>query len=413
MLLRNVALSCSVKDKRHHVSTQRRRGRPLSTGPVSDERPRVLHFLCTNIRAGVAEHVLSLATRLEKHGFVAYIAAPPALLHELASDLSATRVRTIPADMSSPLDIRESIRLMKIFKKEGIDLLHCHLVIASFCSAVQARTAGVKAVVETCHGRETWREGKWLKRGFWLDRQIGRCVDRHIAVSDAVGRHLISSKRIPASKVTVIRNGRDLTVFRPPTAVERTTLRTTLGLCENDTAVLTLGRLSEEKGQALAIEAISSLAPKWPRLHLLLAGEGPSEPELCRKAAELGVSNRVRFLGYRADAAELLRAVDLVLMPSLSEGLPLVAVEALASKRTVVATNVGGTSEVIVDGETGLLVTPGAFQLAGAIDRVLGDPCLAKRLASNGRQFVEQHFDINTQVERTASLYRSVLGSIL
>ena len=377
----------------------------------SAERPRILQFLCTDIRAGVAEHVISLVTRLEKHGFASYIAAPPALLRQIAGDLSATSVRLIAADMSSPLDFREAARLVRIFRQERIDLLHCHLVIASFCSSPEARLAGVKAVIETCHGRETWREGKWLKGSFWFDRQIGRLLDQYIAVSDAVARHLRDSKRIPASKITVIRNGRDLSRFRPAFPGERARLRSLLGLCEEDRAALVLGRLSEEKGQGLAIEALSSLATRWPGLRLLLVGDGPCETELRKRAEDLGVSSRIRFMGFRADTAQLLRAADLVVMPSLSEGLPLVAVEALATARAVVATRVGGTPEVITDGETGLLVRPDAVKLAAAIERVLADPALANQLGSRGRKFIEEHFDIERQVEQTASLYRGLLGS--
>lgn len=174
-----------------------------------------------------------------------------------------------------------------------------------------------------------------------------------------------------------------------------------------------LGRLSEEKGQALAIDALSSLATKWPRLVLLLAGDGPSEMNLRSKAEKFGISGRIRFLGFRPDAAQLLRAADLVVMPSLSEGLPLVAVEALATARTVVATRVGGTPEVIADGETGLLVAPEASEMAAAIDRVLADRALANRLGLCGRTFVEKHFSIDRQVEQTAALYWKLLASSL
>jgi glycosyltransferase involved in cell wall biosynthesis len=412
MTSRDMASSSVLERLDKSSSIQGKPGFTSYRGKLSStERPRILHFLCTEIRAGVAEHVISLATRLEKYGFASYIAAPPALLHEIAGDLAATSVRMIAADMSSPLDFREAARLIGIFRREKIDLLHCHLVIASFCSSPEARIGGVKAVIETCHGRETWREGKWLKGNFWFDRQIGRLVDQYIAVSDAVAAHLGNSKGIPPSKIAVIRNGRDLSLFRPASSGERARLRSSLGISEEERVALLLGRLSEEKGQALAIEALSSLAIRWPRLLLLLAGSGPSETDLRKRAEEFGVANRVRFLGYRADAPQLLSAADLVVMPSLSEGLPLVAIEALATARAVVATRVGGTPEVITDGVTGLLVAPDRAELAAGVERVLADPALANQLGSRGRKFVEMHFDIEKQVQQTASLYMRLLGS--
>jgi glycosyltransferase involved in cell wall biosynthesis len=129
------------------------------------------------------------------------------------------------------------------------------------------------------------------------------------------------------------------------------------------------------------------------------------------QCASLGLTERVRFLGYRRDVPELLEAADVVVLPSLYEGLPLVAIEALAAGRPMVATEVDGTPEVVIHERTGLLVPPAnPLALAAAIERLLDNPELASRLASDGRNFVYENFAVQRQIEQTAALYSELTG---
>ena len=148
-----------------------------------------------------------------------------------------------------------------------------------------------------------------------------------------------------------------------------------------------------------------------PKLVTLLAGEGPLEQNLRAQCAALGIAERVRFLGYRRDVPELFEAADIVVLPSLYEGLPLVAIEALAAGRPMVATEVDGTPEVVIHEQTGLLVPPAnPVALAAAIERLLDEPELAARLASDGRKFVHENFAVRRQIEQTAALYSELTG---
>jgi glycosyltransferase involved in cell wall biosynthesis len=158
--------------------------------------------------------------------------------------------------------------------------------------------------------------------------------------------------------------------------------RSELALEPGTQLVLAVGRLVELKNHALAIAALSQV----PDATLAIAGDGPLRPELERLAAESGVSERVRFLGMRTDARALMGAADVVVMPSRSEGLPLSALEALASGTPLVATDVRGLRELVVDGQDALLVPEDADALADALRRVLDDPSLARRLGEAGRQ---------------------------
>lgn len=177
----------------------------------------------------------------------------------------------------------------------------------------------------------------------------------------------------------------------------------------NEQTVLLLGRLAKEKGHALLLEAFKILGSRRPSLIAMFAGVGPLEAELKAKCKAAGLTDQVRFLGYRQDLQRLLAAADLVVLPSISEGLPLAAVEALAAARPIVATAVGGTPEVVLDGQTGLLIAPNdSAALAEAMHRLLTDPALALRLGTNGRLFAERHFDVRLQIERTMALYRDL-----
>src|ERR1035437_4140329 len=374
-------------------------------------RRAVLHLLTGSVFGGAEEHALSILTTMSAYGFEPYLAAPGELIAAMEPGLSAAGVKCLPLEFASRLDLVAGGRLLRFIRRENIVLVHCHLFTASLFGAGVARMAGVGAVLETCHGPEVWRMGKALRGSwsFWVDRQVGRLGDKYIAVSHAAAHHLIATKGVPKSKVRVIHNGRDLDRFAPADARRRAATRAALGLGD-EPVCLTLARLDDQKGHRHLIDALAILAPRRPNLVTLLAGEGPREPALRAQCAALGLSDRVRFLGYRRDVPELLGAADLVVLPSLYEGLPLVAIEALAARRPMVATEVDGTPEVVIHERTGLLAPPAnPPALAAAIERLLDDPALASRLASEGCKFVQENFALQRQIEQTAALYSELI----
>lgn len=384
----------------------------IPTAGKSSRSPKVSHLLTSKVRAGAEEHALSLLVSLRECGFEPYLAAPAELLRAMERELNAADVKRLPLEFSSPLDLAAGARMARWLRRERIDILHCHLFTASLHAAGVARMAGVSAVIETCHGPEAWRMGKRLRGSFWIDRQVGRLVDRYIAVSQAAARHLIENKGIPRTKISVIHNGRDLERYHPLGAQERAETRRALGL-GGDPALLVLARLDDQKGHRFLIDAIGQLVRRWPRLTALFAGDGPLKDALSAQCAALGLGGRVRFLGYRDDIPRLLAAADVVVLPSLYEGLPLAAIEALAAGRPLVASAVDGTPEVVIDGETGLLVPPAdPLALAAAIERILADPPLAARLGEAGRQHVQQNFGLRRQVEETIAVYRELTGAV-
>jgi glycosyltransferase involved in cell wall biosynthesis len=374
-------------------------------------RAGVLHYLCSTVRGGIEEHVLSLLAHLPGRGLQPYLAAPPDLLRLMAPDLALAGVRTVAIRRSSPWDFRDAVALFRALSHEPIAIVHSHLFVGSMFASPLARLAGVRGVVETFHLPEVWRMGKRLKRSFWLDRQVARCVDRYVAVSTAAADHLTDRKRIPERKIRTIYNGRDLSRFHPPSAAERRAARVALGL-DVEPAVAVIGRLEPQKGHALMLEAAAILSRSFPMLKVFFAGSGSLEGELRASCDTAGLTATVSFLGHRSDSEVLLAAIDVAVMPSLYEGLPLVAIEAMASARPVVATDIDGMREVVVDGQSGFLVGAGdAGALARAIERLVRFPVLARQLGVNGRRRAERHFDLRFQVEETVSLYEELLSS--
>jgi glycosyltransferase involved in cell wall biosynthesis len=274
---------------------------------------------------------------------------------------------------------------------------------ASFFASPLARLTRVPVILDTSHGRELWRTG-W-KKSFVVDRLIARTIDCTIAVSDSTARYLIQEKHFPSAKVKVVRNGVNLDRYRPETA-DKTAIRQSLNIDENVPLLIVLGRLDPQKGHRFLIEAMSTVRKEFPNVQVVCLGEGALRKELEHLTKSKGLEDTIRFPGYESDVLPWLRAADLSVLPSLFEGLPMVAMETLAAGCPMVATAVDGTPEVILNAETGLLVPPrDPGSLASAILQMLRDPDRARRMAEAGRRLVFEQFSVERMVRHTEELY--------
>jgi glycosyltransferase involved in cell wall biosynthesis len=366
---------------------------------------RLLFVLTSPVRGGVEEVVLALLRRLDPGEFRLALAAPRTLLDDFHGDLRGVRLETEAVAAESPLRRREIARLSDFVRRFGAEIVNPHLFRSTAVAAPVARWHGAR-VVETYHGREGWRRG--LVGGTFLpDRLVARLVDRVIAVSEAARTFLVRGKGYPAGKITVVPNGRDLSVFRP--GVAREAARKELGLDRTVPLVGVVGRLETQKGHAHLFDAWPSVVGEFPDARLLVVGDGTLREPLQARAQAAGMADSIIFAGFRADVPRLLDAMDVLVLPSLYEGMPLTAIEASAMARPVVASAVDGTPEVVRDGRTGRLVPPGApAPLANALRDLLRDPDTARRMGQAGRDWVLTRFDLDRQVAATAHVYRSV-----
>ncbi len=366
-------------------------------------RTRLLFFLNSGVRGGIEEHVLSLLQRLPRDRFILGLACPPELVHAMASDLPVT-VFTVRA--TGWTRWRDIWQLRSILRQFQPDIVHCHLFRATLVGAPLAWAMRVPVIFETYHGREAWRQGGGLKGNFVIDRLVSHCVDHIIAVSGAAARFLTEHKQIPAQKITVIPNGRDLRTFQPGSGTQGRAVRQRFGIPASAPVLGVIGRLEPQKGHRYLLQALPHICAAFPDTRLLVVGEGSLSDALQAQAADLSLQDNVILAQFQRDIPAFLEAMDIVVLPSLHEGLPLTAIEASAMAKPMVATAVDGTPEVVRDGLTGLLVPAAAPEsLADAVLTLLQHPDLAFQYGAAAHAWVHQQFDLQRQVAETERLY--------
>jgi glycosyltransferase involved in cell wall biosynthesis len=232
-------------------------------------------------------------------------------------------------------------------------------------------------------------------------------MDRVVCVSAGQAERVRRAGVLP-ERVRVIRNAARLEAFSEPDPAARNWLRELVG--GDGPILVAAGRLSVEKGFQVLVEAAPAILKAVPSARLVVFGDGPLRGSLERRVAALGLTDRVRLPGFRDDLDCLLPWADLVVLPSLTEGLPNVALEAAAAGVPVVATAVGGTPEVVIDGQTGVLVPPGEpTSLASRIVDVLRLPDRARALGAAGRRRVEEQFSFDAQARAYQQLFAEVV----
>jgi|SRR5579875_2000049 len=376
----------------------------------SDSRIRVLQFLVSSVRSGAEEVALELVRGLDQHRFRSYLVCPRPLLEAFGNDWRVGDASAVALHVSSPFQWQSARQFVSYLRAEKIDIVHAHMIRAATSAIPLARLAGVPVVIHTCHGREAWRQ-KWLSRQYWIDRRIEAWSQATIAVSESTRDFLLKEKSFDARKVLVIRNGRHLNGFVPDVQ-RRQGLRREIGIGCDDPVVGVFGRLEEQKGHRYLIEALPEILASVPSTKALFVGDGALRFKLEQQVRLAGLDNCVRFLGYRREWMNWMDLADVVALPSLYEGMPLVPIEAAAMSKPVVATAVDGTREVVVHQNTGILVPPGdARALADALVSLLKDPEQRKRLGEAAKHRAREMFSLEQQIEQTEALYEGLLAA--
>jgi glycosyltransferase involved in cell wall biosynthesis len=358
------------------------------------KRPRVLHICSDTNIGGAGRYVLALLTQpLVTERFEVAVACPEG---ELAVALRQAGVQVLlypGADTSfSWASLTVLVKLMRAWRPA---VVHTH---GSLAGRVAGALVGAR-IVYTKHGLASTAEQAIQVRtpGALLKRLAVRAfVHRTVAVSAAVKRSLVAAGADP-DRVVIIPGGIDLEAYAGACAVTS---------APTDT-IGTMARLSHEKGIDVLLRAVADLPAST---QVLIGGDGPQLGPLAAQIAELGLANRVTLAGFVSDVPQFMTQLNLFVLPSRSEGLGLVLIEAMAAGLPVVATQVGGIPEVVVHGETGLLVPPeDAGALAAAIRQVLADPALAARMGEAGRIRAAACFSAERMAEQTVALYRELL----
>ncbi len=298
-------------------------------------------------------------------------------------------------------DARLPFALAAIARSMRADVLHCHHYSPFVYGRLATLIAGGTRAIYTEHGRLSDAPPSAKRR--LANALLMAGAPQLFSVSHDLRAHLLK-EGVP-SRMRVIWNGID--PGQPPTAAARAAARVALGVADEDCVVGTVARLDLVKDLGTLVAAVAEAGQVNPRVRLFVVGDGPERSALERAVQAHGATGRVQFLGHRDDARAIIAGMDVFANSSTSEGISLTLLEAMAAALPVVATRVGGTPEVVVDGETGRL-TPArsAEGLAAALLDVAGDPARARTWGCAGRQRLLRHFTIDEMVRRYAAVYR-------
>jgi len=366
---------------------------------------RVVHFTDSAGFGGAERQILTLIEHLDRDQW------DPVLAHHGSPGIQplveGARALGVPHVVLDPMPdglagARRVPATARALRGLGADVLHAHLTwpLAAkwpLAAGVAARLPAVLATVQL------YLPFQATRATLFQHRVLSLRVGRYVCVSRFVAEACIAHVGWPPGRVSVVHNGIDPGPWEQGDAAAG---RLALGDGEGPVA-LTLARLDPQKGLEVLIEA----AAQTPGVQFAIAGDGPERPALERQITRLGLDGRVRLLGRREDAPDLLAACDLFVLPSRFEGLPVSVVEAMAAARPVVATAIGGTDEAVVDGETGLLVPAGdAGALARAVARIAGDGGRSAAMGAAGRERARASFTASGMAAAIAGIYRHLLG---
>jgi glycosyltransferase involved in cell wall biosynthesis len=295
--------------------------------------------------------------------------------------------------------------MVKLIQREKPDIVHTHLFKSDLHGRLAARWCRVPVVITTTHNNDTWARRQPLG---WIYGFSNGLADRVIAVSEEVRDYQMRHTRTPREKFVVIDNGVDVSRFTGQEQAGQD-VRAQLGISPGVPVVGILGRLSPQKDHDTFFKAARIILDVLPEARFLVVGDGALRETLEAQVAELGLKNAVIFAGIRSDVPSILAAFNLMVFSSLWEGLPVSLLEGMAAGLPIVSTDVGGVAGVARNGESALLVPPGAASiLAQACLTLLYDPEMMKRFGSTGQAIVRENYSIDTMLKRTVALYEDL-----
>lgn len=360
----------------------------------------VLQLIPTLDRSGAEKQMVLLAKGLPRDRFRVEVATLTRL-GPLQAELEEAGIPVTAIGKRHKIDLLALRQLANFMKSRRFDVVQTWIFAANTYGRVAAQLAKVPVVVVAEMAVDLWKG----RSEEFFDRKLALWCDRVVGNSKAVHDFYLG-RGIPENRLAMIYSGID---DGPVPTVDPAAVRRELGFPEDAPLVLFAGRLAEQKRIDVLVKALDLLQHIQPDLRAVIAGDGPLRDQLEGLARSYRLTERVRFLGHRNDVSRLMAAADVVVLPSSYEGLPNLILEAMRHSKPVVATAAPGTTEVVVDGETGILVPIGSPQpMAHALRDVIRDPALANRLGAAGRARVQTEFRLDTMIEQFGALYESL-----
>ncbi len=379
--------------------------RPLLVSESDGLRPRVLHLITNFEIGGTERQAVELLKRLDRDRFDVRLAV---LRNEgpFYREIEALFPDVPEFPLTSFYNanaVKQLARLRRLMVREKVDILHAHDFYSSFIGAAAARLAGVRVIACQRHLKLSDRRAHEV--GTRLIHRLAHCV---LVNSEAIRDRIIEQGSAPLSKITVIKNG--VLEANASRAHSQDDIRRELGINADAKLIGMVARMQPVKGHRFFIDAATIVLREQTNAHFVLVGDGPLRPEIEDQVARLGISDRLHLLGDRTFVSRLVSGFDLLVLASLHEGSPNAVMEAMAAGVPVVATAVGGTKELITDGETGYLAPPAdSAALADRILFALRHEDDSAEITSAARSWINAEYGMDRMVESVQRLYDELM----
>jgi len=307
-------------------------------------------------------------------------------------------------DLKTLVDLRIIPRLVRYIKQNNFDIVETAVFPSDVYGRVSARLANVPVIISTMHRVEDHKQETIYRFLPFVDTVTMALTTKIIAVSGAVKNYLIRRHKIRPEKISMIYNGIDVSKYKRHVNISG--FKKQFNLDPSIPIVAFIGRLVKVKGVSYFLEAAASVLRSGKKAQFLVIGDGPLKQSLVKQTQKLGIDQHVFFIGFRKDIPRVLSFIDILVVPSLWEGLPLVVLETMSAGKPIIAAEVGGIPEAVRNGETGILVPPkNPEALTGAINDLLADPKKRKEMGDKAKQRAVQLFDVERKVKEYENLY--------
>lgn len=387
---------------------------PDTATPIAPGRrnpPRIVQVIDGLGRGGAEQLLVAYAPELKRIGYDVKVVA----LQVKDGNPQAERLQEagIPVTLHRVDKLRRVDQLwgaVRAIRALRPDIVHAHLQFANIAAGLSRLALGVPAVA-TLHTIEDRAGLNRSGRRLWLmNRTLASFVDRVICLSPA-SAEAARQNGLTRARLEILGNGIDLSAYDAPPRQSRAQLRSQLGIAQDAPLIITVAVLRPEKGVDRLVAAMPLIRDSCPAAQLLVVGDGPESARLQEQVSALGMDDAVRLAGFRNDVPDLLRAADIFVLPTLGDALPTVVMEAMAARLPVVASDVGGLSDMVTQDVEGALVPPDDVPaLAAAIERLLRDTEARRKAGDAARLRAERDFSLHEQVRLLAAIYEDLIA---
>ena len=363
---------------------------------------KIVHIFKATGVSGSENHLLTLLPELNKKFdvYVILLVENGNQVDELKALLEENGITIYCVIIKHHLDFFVILKIYSLIKRIKPDIAHTHLIHADIYGTLACRIAGVPRIVSSKHNHDPFRAHPIFRLTSSI---VSRYHDRIVAISESLKEFLYKVEGIDKEKITVIKYGLNPEQLASVSTKsnKRLTLRTEFKIPHDYIIIGNVARLISQKGYPYLIDAFHDLVKERFKIVLVIVGEGLLREELQNQVRYLGLEDKVFFTGYRTDAIQLMSEFDMFVFPSIWEGFGLVLLEAMALSKPIIASNVSAIPEIVVDGETGFLVTPKDVSgLKNAMKKLIVSPDRRKLMGEKGRKRLKSEFSVEKMVKK-------------